>query len=64
MPLGLVVTDGPAHFEAVANGDGGPPLGRELEIADLLRFLRSERVRNVVWITGDVHYARGAPLRP
>jgi len=56
MPLGLVVPDGPSNFEAVANGDG-PPLGRELEIADLLRFLRDREVRNVVWITGDVHYA-------
>ncbi len=55
MPLGLLVPDGPTNFEAVANGDG-PPLGRELEIADLLRFLRVENVRNVVWITGDVHY--------
>jgi alkaline phosphatase D len=56
MPLGLVVTDGPTDFEAVANRDG-PALGRELEIADLLRFLRDEKVRNVVWVTGDVHYA-------
>jgi alkaline phosphatase D len=64
MPLGLVVGDGPAHFEAVANGDGGPPLGRELEIADLLRFLRAERVRNVVWITGDVHYAAAHHYHP
>jgi alkaline phosphatase D len=55
MPLGLLVPDGPQNFEAVANGDG-PALGRELEIADLLRFLRDEKVRNVVWITGDVHY--------
>ncbi len=64
MPLGLVVKDGPAHFEAVANGDGGSPLGRELEIADLLRFLRSERVKNVVWITGDVHYAAAHHYHP
>jgi alkaline phosphatase D len=55
MPLGLLVPDGPVNFEAVANGNG-PALGRELEIADLLRFLRDEKVRNVVWITGDVHY--------
>ena len=40
MPIGLVVRDGPAHFEAVANGDDGPPLGRELEIAEILRFIR------------------------
>jgi alkaline phosphatase D len=57
MPVGLVVADGPADFEAVANGDAGPPLGRELEIAGLLRSMREAKVRNVVWITGDVHYA-------
>ncbi|HXW04830.1 MAG TPA: alkaline phosphatase D family protein [Vicinamibacterales bacterium] len=56
MPVGLVVRDGASHFEAVANGDPGAPLGRELEIADLLRFIRDRRIRNVVWITGDVHY--------
>jgi alkaline phosphatase D len=56
MPLGLTVRDGPADFEAVANGDPGPPLGRELEIAGLLRSLRERKVRNVVWITADVHY--------
>ncbi len=57
MPLGLVVKDGADRFEAVANGDDGPPLGRELELAELLGFLRAQKVRNVVWITGDVHYA-------
>jgi alkaline phosphatase D len=56
MPIGLVVRDGPSHFEAVANGEGGPPLGRELEMAEILRFIRDRNVRNVVWITGDVHY--------
>jgi alkaline phosphatase D len=55
MPLGLTVPDGPL-FEAVANGDEGPPLGRELEIAALLTFIRDERIRNVVFVTGDVHY--------
>jgi alkaline phosphatase D len=57
MPLGVVVTDGPTDFEAVANGDDGPPLGRELEIAGLLRAIREHDVRNVVWITADIHYA-------
>jgi len=55
MPLGLTVGDGPL-FEAVANGDHGAPLGRELEIAHLLRFIRDQRIRNVVFVTGDVHY--------
>ncbi len=57
MPVGLVVPDYGGKFEAVANGDDGPPLGRELEIADLLRFIRDRRIRNVIWITADVHYA-------
>ena len=57
MPLGLVVGHQPGFHEAVANGDGGPPLGRELEIAGLLGTLQQRRVRNVVWITADVHYA-------
>ena len=56
MPLGLVVADG-RNSEAVANGDAGPPLGRELEIADLLKFLKDNQIKNVVFITADVHYA-------
>jgi alkaline phosphatase D len=58
MPLGLIVPyDADAGFgsEAVAQGDG-PPLGRELEIADLLRFIRDQGIRNTVWFTADVHY--------
>src|SRR5262249_25711358 len=60
MPIGLCVTDGKdeqgrPRWEASANGDG-PPLGRELEIADLLRSMKRDRVRNVVWFTADVHY--------
>jgi alkaline phosphatase D len=56
LPIGLIVPDGPKAFEAFANGDG-PPLGREHEVADLLRFIRAAKIRNVVWVTGDVHYA-------
>lgn len=56
MPLGLIVGDGANAVDAVAAGDG-PPAGRELEIAELLTFLRNERIRNTVWLTGDVHYA-------
>ena len=55
MPLGLVIGGGQS-YEAVANGDGGPPLGRELEIDDLLRFLKENNIRNAVFITADVHY--------
>ena len=58
MPLGLVVYHDAAKkwgSEAVAQGDG-PALGREREIADILRFIKHNDVRNVVWITADVHY--------
>jgi alkaline phosphatase D len=64
MPIGLVVRDGPSHFEAVANGDQGAPLGRELEFAEILRFIREQRIRNVVWITGDVHYCAAHHYHP
>ncbi len=57
LPIGLVVRDGETAFVAISNGDGGGPLGREFEIADLLSFIRRQGISNVVWITGDVHYA-------
>jgi alkaline phosphatase D len=56
MPIGLIVRDGKTNFENAANGDG-KPLGRELEIADLLRFIKQHNIKNVVWLTADVHYA-------
>jgi alkaline phosphatase D len=55
LPLGLVVPDGAAQ-ESLSNGDPGAPLGRELELAQVLRGFRDHGVRNVVWITADVHY--------
>lgn len=56
MPLSLIVGDGPQRYEAVANGDHGAPLGRELEIAELLRFISESQIANVIFITADVHY--------
>ncbi len=56
MPIGLLVKDGKTKFENASNGDG-VPVGRELEIADLLRFIKQKNIRNVVWFTADVHYA-------
>ena len=60
MPLGVNVGDGRDKqgrpmFENSANGDG-PALGRELEIAELLRWMKGNQVRNVVWLTADTHY--------
>jgi alkaline phosphatase D len=68
MPIGLVVGDGKDaqgrdRFEAVANGDG-PALGRELEIAQLLQFIKHQRIRNIVWLTADVHYTAAHHYHP
>lgn len=60
MPIGLLIGDGQVNgvpaWEGWANGPGAP-LGREHELADVLSFIKRERVRNVVWVTADVHYA-------
>ncbi|MBM3725752.1 MAG: alkaline phosphatase [Acidobacteria bacterium] len=61
MPIGLHVPDGRdaegrPRWEASANGDNGPALGRELEIAEVLRFIKRQKIRNTVWLTADVHY--------
>ena len=68
MPIGLLVPDGNdaqgrAQFEAIANGDG-PVLGRELEIADLLRWMKREDIVNTVWLTADVHYCAAHYYNP
>ena len=61
MPISLHVPDGKDaegrdKWEAIANGDDGQPLGREIEIARLLREIKRAGIQNVVWLTADVHY--------
>ena len=61
MPIGLNVGDGrdaqnQLRWEAIANGNNGPARGRELEIARVLQSIKRNNVKNVVWMTADVHY--------
>jgi alkaline phosphatase D len=59
MPISLVIVYDDARkwgIEGVAQGDDGAPRGRELEIAELLSFIKHAGVRNTVWLTADVHY--------
>jgi alkaline phosphatase D len=66
MPIGIIVYDDAANrqgSEAIAQGDG-PARGRELEIADLLRFIKTAGIRNTVWLTADVHYAAARYYNP
>jgi alkaline phosphatase D len=58
MPLGVVIPD---DFRTGRGAEGialrdGMPAGRELEIAELLTFIRDRDIRNLVWLTADVHY--------
>jgi alkaline phosphatase D len=66
MPLSIIVYDDAPHkkgSEAIAQGDG-PARGRELEIADLLRFIKTAGIVNTVWLTADVHYAAAHYYNP
>ena len=63
MPVGLIVPDGAERFENMANGDG-PPRGRELEMAELLKFIKINNIDNIVWLTADVHYCAAHHYHP
>lgn len=66
MPLSIIVYDDAPNrqgSEAFAQGDG-PPRGRELEIAEILRFIKTAGVANTVWLTADVHYAAAHYYNP
>ncbi|MBA3519348.1 MAG: alkaline phosphatase D family protein [Rhizobiales bacterium] len=59
MPIGLIVWNNAQDetgSEAIANGDHADAKGRELEFAELLRFIKHAGIQNVVWLTADVHY--------
>lgn len=43
---------------------GGAPAGREEELARLLSALKARDVRNVVWISADVHYGAATRFDP
>lgn len=64
LPLGIIVPDGPVNQESLANRDPGAPSGKELEIAGVLSAFKRNRVKNVVWITADVHYCAAHHYSP
>lgn len=62
MPIGLVLPHAygeggvPSSFDGIAQSNG-PPLGREREFAKLLSACRAAGVKNLLFLTADVHYA-------
>lgn len=63
LPLGIVVPDGEGQ-ESISNAEHGAPLGRELELARLLSGIKHQKTRNVVFLTGDVHYCAAHHYSP
>ena len=66
MPIGIIVENDAVNHtgsEAIAQGDG-PARGRELEIADILRFIKTAGILNTVWLTADVHYTAAHYYNP
>lgn len=63
LPLGIVVPDGKAQ-ESISNAEDGAPLGRELELARLLSGIKRQRTKNIVFLTGDVHYCAAHHYSP
>ncbi|MDB5685769.1 MAG: Alkaline phosphatase precursor, partial [Rhizorhabdus sp.] len=69
IPLSLTVPDlnkdvAKGSIEGLADGQDGPPGGREIELAGLLSFIRRNRIRNTVWTSADVHYAAAIRYEP
>lgn len=69
LPISIVVPDansdpanGPKSMEAVAQGDNGAPLGREIAFSKILS--QTKNVPNIVYLTADVHYTAAISYAP
>lgn len=66
-PIGLIVWDNwkeQSGSEGIADGTSGKPKGREVELAELLRFIKTAGIDNTVWFTADVHYTAAHYYNP
>ncbi|MBO0676165.1 alkaline phosphatase D family protein [Mycolicibacterium sp. S2-37] len=69
LPISIVVPDaatdppgGPTSMEAVAQGESGRPLGREIAFSRILS--ETKEVPNIVYLTADVHYTAAISYHP
>ena len=62
-PVGIVIGSRGLDFDGIASSELEPK-GRELELFELLRFIKAEQITDVVWITADVHYAAAHHFHP
>src|SRR5262252_6061183 len=52
----VIASDTPLGTIAASSAAVHTPLGRGIEIADLLSFIRHAGIRNTLWLTADLHY--------
>ena len=52
----VIASDTPLGTIAATTPGARTPLGRGIEIADLLSFMRRAGIRNTLWLTADLHY--------
>ena len=58
-----IVTGAAGDYDAWSQNDSRV-LGREAQLADLLKFIKDEGIKNVVWITADVHFPAAISYAP
>lgn len=58
-----IVTGGEDDRDAWAQGDA-EVLGREVQLSQLLQFIKDEEIKNVVYITSDVHFTAAVNYDP
>jgi alkaline phosphatase D len=66
-PVGVAIADDfrtGEGMEGIASGTPGSPEYREAELARLLSDLKAGGVRNLLWLTADVHYAAAHHYHP
>ncbi len=63
MPLSAP-TNRVTDLDGFANGEDGRPIGREPELARVLSAIKRNGVKNVVWLTADVHYTAAYRYTP
>ena len=62
-PLAVMIGSKRGGFDGFSSGSNAPT-GRELELLELLKYIKEARVKGVVWVSADVHYAAAYHFHP
>jgi alkaline phosphatase D len=60
----VIATDTPLSVIGAGASGAHTPLGRGIEIANLLTFMQRAGIRNTLWITADFHYTAAHSFDP